>query len=78
MPKNPSENHFPTCNRLVIAGRRYKTAVVIDIKLFRPRKQGNGIYISAKIASEKLNMYKLNYIFVTHLFDITPLKTSSS
>jgi len=36
------------------------------------------LYISAKIASEKLNMYKLNYIFITHPFDINPLKTSSS
>jgi len=56
--------------------------VVTDMTLFRPRKQGNGkaqkIYISAKIASEKLNMYKLNYIFVTLIFDITTLKTSSS
>jgi len=36
------------------------------------------VYISAKIASEKLNMYKLNYIFVTLIFDINTLKTSSS
>ena len=45
--KKSDQNHFPTCNRLVTAGRRCKAAVVTDIKLFRPRKQGNGK--SAKI-----------------------------
>ena len=42
--KKSDQNHFPTSKRLVIAGRRCKAAVIIDIKLFRPRKKGNGKY----------------------------------
>ena len=41
--KISNENHFPTNNNLFIEGRGY-VAVVTDIKLFRPRKQGNGKY----------------------------------
>jgi len=40
--KKSDQNQFSTNKRLVIAGRRCKAAVVSDIKLFRPRKQGNG------------------------------------
>ena len=42
LPKNLTKNHFPTNNNLLIAGRGYEAAVVTDIKLFRPRKHGNG------------------------------------
>jgi len=51
--------HFPTSKRLVIAGRRCKAAVVIDIKLFRPRKKGNGK--SAKNISGEISK-KLNFV----------------
>jgi len=44
---------------LLNTGQEYKAAVVTDIKLFRPRKQGNGK--SAKNISGEISK-KLNFI----------------
>ena len=50
---NPSENHFPTINRLVTAEKRCNAAVGVDMTRFGMRRQVNSAKI--KIKSVKIS-----------------------